>query len=486
MEKMKSVVSKNFEQNVQEFYKQLLINTNFSDVTIASNDNVQFKAHKLVLSSCSEFFQNILLKNPHKNPLLYLNNVSSTEMRAIMEFMYLGECKVGQDAIGRFLKVGEELKIMGIQYDLSKESKDIKEVDLNQIEVFLRKPKKEESDNTETEVMNKTDQDNESVDWWSISISDPLENSESKIDKIPEIDLPDDLSDTLKAKPFSCDICLEKFAYCRSLKKHKRLTGHGTNLKCDVCHFKASKKSQIIKHWQEEHIGNKATYQCSSCNKKFPKYSALTKHKKYMHGKVEISCDQCNYKAPKQGILNQHIAIKHDGIRVVCDLCDTSFVSLANLRVHKKNIHDGIRYPCDKCDYSATQSQGLRSHQKIQHQGLRFECDQCEFKATGKSNLQVHKETKHENKKYKCDQCDFNANHPSSLYSHVKNMHEEHANVPKKCDVCPKEYTGYDGQQKLQRHKDAIHNGVRFECDQCDHVAIYSHGLVKHKSLKHK
>jgi len=478
-----------FHTAPQKLYQELLADKNFTDITLATNDDVQIKAHKVILSSSSSFFQRILLSNPHPNPLLYLNNVSYAELQSIMEFIYLGECNIKQEAIEKFISLGTELRIIGIPVSRNEEkseNKEIKEIEdeLDALKEFLKKPIKEEVQNVDvTVVSNETEQDPSSVDWWSITNRDTKNHGVTKAVKPAVIDFPDDLSESFKAKPFSCDICLEKFAYCTSLKKHKRLTGHGLKLKCDVCNFDASNKSMVIKHWQEQHIGKKTLFPCILCDKSFPKYSALTKHKKYMHGKIAFSCDKCEYKAPKQGILNKHISVKHEGVRVTCELCNTNFVSMANLRVHKQNIHDGVRYPCDKCDYSATQIQGLRGHQRVKHLGVRYECDQCGFKATGKSNLLVHKETKHENRKYKCDQCDFTANHPSSLNGHVKNKHEETATW--KCDQCEKEYAGYDGKQKLQRHKDAIHNGVRFDCDQCDHVAMYSHGLAKHKSSNH-
>ena len=478
-----SLTREDFNQNATKLYEELLNDKIFTDVTLATNDDVQVKAHQLILSSCSTFFKKILSTNPHPNPLLYLNNVNYLELKSIMEFIYLGECKINKEGIEKFISIGSELKICGISVNPLREKADIGNKD-DQLKDMLKKPIKDEIQNVDLEfVLDKSEQEEDSVDWWSISNADTQKHRVTETVNVAKLDFPTDLTESLKAKPFSCEICVEKFAYSKSLKKHKRLTGHGTKLKCDVCKFDALNEAQIINHWKEEHIGNESVYGCSLCDKTFPKYSALTKHKKYMHGKIAFSCSKCDYKAPKQGILNKHISVKHDGVRVVCELCNTNFVSLANLRVHKQNIHDGIRYPCDKCDYSATQIQGLRSHQKVQHQGLRYECDQCGFKATGKSNLQVHKETKHEHRKYYCNQCDFTANHPSSLNHHMKTKHEE--NLPIKCDKCTKEYTGYDGQQKLRRHKNRIHNGVRFECDQCDHLALYSHGLANHKSLKH-
>ena len=483
-----SISWEDFTESIPKIHRGLITDKDFTDVTLAANDNTQFKAHRVILSSCSKFFQNILTSNPHPSPLLYLNNVNQSELESLIEFIYLGRCEIKQNEVEKFVTLGHDFKINGLVQALTVMDE---EDDLDALKEFLKKPMKEEPiievKQEETNIVSKVSNDNllidDQVDWWSMSNDSLQEMPDVPQVAIGKITIADDLQDTLRAKPFACDICDSKFAYSKTLRKHKRLSGHGAKLKCDVCNYNAKAREEMIIHWKHNHIGKDTTYNCIICEKAFPKYNALLKHKKYMHGMKAFVCDQCDYKAPKQGVLNKHITIVHEGKRVSCPICGAQFVSLANLKVHNQNIHEGVRYPCDQCDYSATQIQGLRGHQKIKHEGLRWECDQCDHKSTGKGNLQVHKETKHENKKYACDQCDFVANHPSSLNNHVKNKHEEPSTY--NCGKCDKNYTGHDGPSKLQRHTDAIHNGVRFSCDKCDHKSMYSHGLAKHKQSKH-
>ena len=72
-----------FQTQAQNTVRSLWKDEDFADVTLASVDDKQVKAHKAVLSSCSPFFKNILLKNPHQSPLLYLANLHSSQLKQV-------------------------------------------------------------------------------------------------------------------------------------------------------------------------------------------------------------------------------------------------------------------------------------------------------------------------------------------------------------------------------------------------------------------
>ena len=64
----------------------------FPDVTLVSADGKnQIEAHKGILAASSPFFRNILLKNPHPKPLLYLGNLDQARLTSILQFIYLGQ-----------------------------------------------------------------------------------------------------------------------------------------------------------------------------------------------------------------------------------------------------------------------------------------------------------------------------------------------------------------------------------------------------------
>jgi len=102
-----------FENNISQAFKELRDDKDFFDVTLACDDE-QIQAHKVILSACSPFFRNILRRNPHQHPLLYLKGVKYNDLQSVLNFMYHGEVNVAQEELNSFLAVAEELRVKGL------------------------------------------------------------------------------------------------------------------------------------------------------------------------------------------------------------------------------------------------------------------------------------------------------------------------------------------------------------------------------------
>jgi len=102
-----------FESNISSAFRELRNEKDFFDVTIACDDE-QIQAHKVILSACSPFFRNVLRRNPHQHPLLYLKSVKFTDLQSVLNFMYHGEVNVAQEELNSFLSVAEDLKVKGL------------------------------------------------------------------------------------------------------------------------------------------------------------------------------------------------------------------------------------------------------------------------------------------------------------------------------------------------------------------------------------
>ncbi|XP_014203792.1 protein bric-a-brac 1-like isoform X2 [Copidosoma floridanum] len=109
----------NYQTNLTNVFDQLLQSESFVDVTLAC-DGHSVKAHKMVLSACSPYFQALFFDNPCQHPIVIMKDVKWPELKAAVEFMYKGEINVSQDQIGPLLKVAESLKIRGLA-DVSSE-----------------------------------------------------------------------------------------------------------------------------------------------------------------------------------------------------------------------------------------------------------------------------------------------------------------------------------------------------------------------------
>ena len=103
-----------FESNISVAFRELREDKDFFDVTLTCDDEQQLQAHKVILSACSPFFRNILRRNPHQHPLLYLKGVKYTDLQSVLNFMYHGEVNVAQEELNSFLAVAEDLRVKGL------------------------------------------------------------------------------------------------------------------------------------------------------------------------------------------------------------------------------------------------------------------------------------------------------------------------------------------------------------------------------------
>ncbi|XP_025831606.1 protein tramtrack, alpha isoform-like isoform X3 [Agrilus planipennis] len=103
----------NHQSNLLSVFDQLLHDESFVDVTLAVEGQL-LRAHKMVLSACSPYFQALFVNHPDKHPIVILKDVPYNDMRSLLDFMYRGEVSVDQDRLTAFLRVAESLRIKGL------------------------------------------------------------------------------------------------------------------------------------------------------------------------------------------------------------------------------------------------------------------------------------------------------------------------------------------------------------------------------------
>ena len=104
-----------FNANVNKAFENLRKDFDFADVTLACEDGQQLEAHKVVLAASSPFFQEILKRNKHSHPLIYMRATNSVDLVAMVDFLYFGEANVDQENLDSFLAIAEELQLKGLQ-----------------------------------------------------------------------------------------------------------------------------------------------------------------------------------------------------------------------------------------------------------------------------------------------------------------------------------------------------------------------------------
>ena len=246
------------ERNVGISWQELQNETDFCDVTLACEDK-QIKTHKVIISSCSPVFQNILKLNQNPNPLIYLRKVKYNDLQNLLTFMYQGEVNVAEEDLSSFLEVAEELLIRGLS-EVNKESYN------------------------------------------------------SSPEELPVNLGPNTAPSPKRKKPVPNDITTEPLTEFRQTSKHTSME----NNKRSTFESLTERQTEVVKQEKNEEIDQclvsmtrEKSFVCVKCDKQFSGRSGLHMHTKSVHEGVVYSCDQCDYKGAQNTHLKKHIKTVH-------------------------------------------------------------------------------------------------------------------------------------------------------------------------------
>lgn len=238
-----------FSRNSEKTIRNLANDTLFTDVTLLSDDCKRIKAHKVILSSSSDFFRDVLSETSAGEPLLFLKGIQHSELQAIIKFMYIGTIEIAQEDFKKFLKAATDLQIEGLQEfknvdDSIDKSYSYQHTKKDQI----REQFKESKIYIEYSVSNFDEPDNKSQ-FFELALDQESDHSSIMTNfKIGNFEKNADGS-------HSCDECEYKTKYSGHLKKHKLGKHLGVKFKCDQCENEFSTRSNVRKHTKSKHEG---------------------------------------------------------------------------------------------------------------------------------------------------------------------------------------------------------------------------------------
>ena len=323
-----------YSDHLKSMMRELMMNEDFSDITLVTEDKKHIKANINILSACSPVFKDILRKEKNSNQIMYLRGVQFSEMESIMQFIYLGEATFYEERMDEFLSVSKSLEIREL---CNAETKSNDEPD-------------DETSQNEHEIPT------ELVEEHTV-ISDQMNIHAPK-------------------------------------ERQKSVVNDNGRHECDQCHKTYSGPGGLYNHKQSAHQGVK--YACYHCNYQATSQGSLTIHIQSRHEGIKYACDQCDYQATSRGNLTIHIQSRHEGIKYACDQCDYQATTQSHLTRHIQSKHEGIKYACDQCDHQATTQSHLTRHIQSKHEGIKYVCDQCDHQATRQEYLTKHIRSKHE------------------------------------------------------------------------------------------
>ena len=241
-----------FQRNLSRTFKQLRHEEDFYDVTLVSEDQKQIQAHKLVLSSCSEYFSNILKHNKHLNPLLCFENLSTKDIQYVLDYIYNGEVQVEHDQLDRFLDIAEKLKLEGLNTVRKKE----KEHDIHEKSTIV------ETDQTPSIPPEQSSWvdflKNETQAIPSISSKGPVILNSDRFDSIEELDLEIQkyMTKRIEDGKYECNVCgrISRKSHCL---EHIETHFEGLEFPCNLCDETFKARSNLRGHKWRKHRGEK-------------------------------------------------------------------------------------------------------------------------------------------------------------------------------------------------------------------------------------
>ena len=106
-----------YVRNIFVFYNEcffyLFVQQLYTDATIACEGKF-YNVHKLVLSTCSDYFSAMLDRTNCKKPVIVLKDIKCEDLEALLDYMYIGEVNVRQCDLATLIKAAECLRVKGL------------------------------------------------------------------------------------------------------------------------------------------------------------------------------------------------------------------------------------------------------------------------------------------------------------------------------------------------------------------------------------
>ena len=485
-----------YKTSIKKTFGGLRKTGDYSDITLTCEDGQQIEAHKVVLSSSCIFFSELLKKNPHSHPLVYMRGVKLEDLSAIIDFIYLGETEVMKENLETFLEIAGELGVQGMTKQNSNKSvKD--QLKTNSIDSELG----ENPSDVDGLVTN---------------------NRDKKFSEIePEVA---NLDEKAKAR-FECNFCGTYYSTKDLLSNHKK--EHIEKAKRSVPSVGVKRLDETMDYLytdtedkeevQVEEVGEDVEEDVEEVVEEDVEEDELQDEEEQQNDKqveeelrledeplqeMELQeemddnmlqdinrlndrkqsdnssvydgcdCDMCGKTFDNDGLLNIHKYREHNKIgqqdniegdnpnaSVVCNICGKSYNTRDSLmcKKHKHIKKEDLSFPSvglkkesiegmiksEDLDQSSREVDELerRIDALTEKRESVWTCIQCGKSDKSRFHLRRHTESHIEGFTFACNRCDKTYPHRNPLKSHVLRSHpEDRAAKPFTCDICSSEH----------------------------------------------
>ena len=250
----------NFHSTVSKSFVDIRDEEYLTDVTLVADDNTQVSAHRLVLSTSSEYFKTIFKSNHNQSLshlVLCLDMVDGESLSHLLDYMYNGEVKMEEEKLETFLKVAKRFKLEGLCEE--GDGKDIGEDVGDFAEVSLGTSDKQTTPLGDETIKEEQVEEEESKEWKNISFK-----KESRLKTMKgkdEQELDDMLNKFIERRPddkqYECKLCGKTSTLSRNLKNHIETHMEGLEFKCKLCEKKCKTRAMLKMHVFKYHKNKK-------------------------------------------------------------------------------------------------------------------------------------------------------------------------------------------------------------------------------------
>ncbi|PSN55218.1 hypothetical protein C0J52_00617 [Blattella germanica] len=185
-------------------------------------------------------------------------------------------------------------------------------------------------------------------------------------------DKPENISECIKEKSFSCHVGGKKFSFDINSAKNASVEDGNRHI-CGFCNKIFGKKYHLNRHLLL-HTGERP-YTCEQCNKSFTDKSNLITHLRLHSGYLPYNCEICNKCFNGKTGLNTHMLV-HTGDRpFICEVCKKSFRTKDDLGRHIR-VHTGeCPYMCAVCSKSFNTRGSFNRHSRLHSTQVMFDVE---------------------------------------------------------------------------------------------------------------
>ncbi|XP_068230364.1 zinc finger and BTB domain-containing protein 7A-like isoform X6 [Palaemon carinicauda] len=388
----------------------------YSDVTLACEGKF-YPTHKLVLSTCSEYFEKMFENTPCKHPVILLGkDVKCDELEALLSYMYDGVVSVAQNDLARLIKVAELLQIKGLavpdeppqtKRNYSWNSRD------DRTSPHPKRRRRDENfsssqygKNSSPPVSPLRIEPEQSWDQNNTTEGAPGEDSSQRLDlpRKQEVDIvqsqetaeetlvKEEIVETVDETPNE-----DPGAEYSSHTGGDTSTGgeeHGSKFIHQLEPIKAQPLHEAVVEALAGPSGMQGWLGTGDMGTGFPILESFSEEGTQDHQPVPVSGTQ----QPHQMVENSSNGGRSEEAsrkRHKCPYCDLTTVRKDNMQRHIRT-HTGEKpYSCPLCTYRSSTKHAMNKHERIHTGEKPYGCAICSYRTSRKYTLQVHMMKQH-------------------------------------------------------------------------------------------